>query len=111
MNEWIVSVFVLPLIIGMGGEVSKKLIVPLGDSSTGWRKIFWITFPLHAMLTGALVGIPLHNFNVPVPEAFGKELLGAMIAGTMSGAISTIGYSSIVKTLKRFLSTYAGPQA
>ena len=108
MNEWIVSIFVMPFLIGMGGEVSKKLIVPLGDASTGWRRIFWITFPLHAMLTGALLGIPLHKFGVPTPSAFGEELLGSMLAGTMSGAISTVGYSSIVKTLKRFLATYAG---
>lgn len=101
----------MPFIIGMGGEVSKKLIVPAGDSSTGWKRMFWITFPLHAMLMGALLGIPMHKFGVPVPSAFGTELLGAMIAGTMSGAISTVGYSSIVKTLKRFLSSYVGPSS
>ncbi len=108
MNEWIVSIFVMPFIIGMGGEVSKKLIVPQGDSSSGWRRIFWITFPLHAMLMGAILGIPFHKFGVPTPAAFGQEMLGSMIAGTMSGAISTVGYSSIVKTLKRFLASYAG---
>jgi len=110
MNDWIVHIFIMPFIIGMGGEVSKKLIVTSGSASSGWKKIFWITFPLHSMIFGGLLGIPMHKFNVPVPEAFGKELLGAIIAGTMSGAISTVGYSSIVKTLKRFLSTYAGPE-
>lgn len=110
MNEWIVSIFVLPLIIGMGGEVSKKFVSTSSDLSKGWKRIYWITFPLHAMCIGALLGVPIHKFGVPVPEAFGKELMGSVLAGTMSGAISTVGYSSIVKTLKRLLSSYSGPQ-
>ena len=109
MNDWIISILVVPFIIGMGGEVSKKLIVPEGDSAKGWRRIFWITFPLHAMIAGALLGIPIYKFGVPIPSVFGTELLGSVLASTMSGAISTVGYGSIVKSLKRLLSAYSGP--
>jgi hypothetical protein len=113
MQDWLIILGVVPFIIGMCGQVVRNLI--LGnrrretDAHVGWRRIYWATLPLHALIVGALTGIVGFKYGLPVPKAFGETLAGSILAYTTSGGVSVVGYDAIVKTLRRMLETYKGP--
>lgn len=100
--EWIVVLLVVPLIIGMAGQVAQRLVgAKRGDP--GWRGIYVVTVPWHAMLVGAGVGFAMFKLQGPIPEVFGSAVGGYLLAYTMSGAVSIVGYDTIVKVFKNFL--------
>lgn len=113
MQDWLIILGVVPFIIGMCGQVVRNLI--LGnrrretDAHVGWRRIYWATLPLHALIVGALTGIVGFKYGLPVPKAFGETLAGSILAYTTSGGVSVVGYDAIVKTLRRMLEAYKGP--
>ena len=113
MQDWLIILGVVPFIIGMCGQVIRN--IGLGnkrresDGHVGWRRLYWATLPLHALAVGAGVGLIGYEYGLPVPIAFGKTLAGSMLAYTLSGGVSVVGYDAIVKTLRRMLETYKGP--
>jgi len=102
MSPWI-PILASAFIIGMLGEVAKKLSgAKHGD--TGWRGVYIVTFKAHALLVGALIGLGGHFIGLPVPEVFGESLGGTVLAYAASGGVAMVAYSSIVGTIKSFIS-------
>jgi hypothetical protein len=113
MQDWLIILGVVPFIIGMCGQVIRNIVLGNkrreSDGHVGWRRLYWATLPLHALAVGAGVGLIGYEYGLPVPIAFGKTLAGSMLAYTLSGGVSVVGYDAIVKTLRRMLETYKGP--
>lgn len=112
MDNWLIILGVTPFLIGMGGQVARNIV--LGEDSSnkplkGWKRIYRVTLPLHAISVGSTVGFVGHKFGLPVPEMFGTEVGGSTLAYALSGGVAIIGYDSIVKTLKRIIEAYKGP--
>ena len=107
MQDWIVIFGIVPFIIGMCGQVARNIVLGnkrrQSDGHTGWRKIYWITLPLHALAVGAWVGFIGYKYGLPVPKVFGTTEAGTILAYTTSGGVSVVGYDVIVKTLTRML--------
>lgn len=61
-------------------------------------------------MVGAWTGLIGHKYGLPVPDAFGDKLAGSILAYTMSGGVSVVGYDAIVKTLRRLLGSYKLPE-
>lgn len=112
MDSWLIILGAAPFLIGMCGQVVRNIVLK-GESSkkepTGWRWIYKTTLPLHAMAVGSAIGFLGHKFGIPVPEAFGKEIGGSVLAYTLSGGVAVVGYDSIVKTLRNVIEVYKGP--
>lgn len=98
---------VVPFIIGMCGQVARNIVLGNkrreSDNLTGWKRIYWATLPLHALGVGAVAGLIGYKYGLPVPSAFGDTLAGSILAYTMSGGVSVVGYDAIVKTIRRML--------
>lgn len=114
MQDWIIVLGVVPFIIGMCGQVARNIVLGnnqrQGDVRTGIKRLYWATLPLHALGVGAWVGTIGYKYGLPVPEAFGDTMAGSILAYTMSGGISVVGYDAIVKTIRRMLDSYRGQQ-
>jgi len=114
MDNWLIILGVAPFLIGMAVQVTRNIV--LGEDSSkkqlkGWRKIYKITLPLHAISFGSAIGFFGYRFGLPVPEIFGNEVGGIVLAYALSGGIAIVGYDSIVKTLKRIIEVYKGPSS
>jgi len=111
MQDWLIVMGVVPFIIGMCGQVARNIVLGNkrreSDNLVGWRRIYWATLPLHALAVGAWTGLLGYKYGLPVPDAFGDTLAGSILAYTMSGGVSVVGYDAIVKTIRRML--YKGP--
>lgn len=100
-NPWI-PILAAALIIGMFGEVMKKLVgAKPGDP--GLKGVYIVTYKVHALIVGALMGLGGSYIGLPVPEVFGTALGGSVLAYTASGGVAMVGYSSIVGTIKSTL--------
>lgn len=109
MDGWIIVLGVVPFLIGMCGQVARKLVLGTEKPKNGWRgwrKVYWATLPIHAMLVGGGTGFLLYKFGAPVPDVFGKELGGYILGYTLSGGVSVVGYDVIVKTIRRILGSF-----
>lgn len=113
---WIITLGVVPFIIGMAGQVVQKLV--LGSTKLtkaqaaelkGWKKFYHTTLAWHALLVGMFIGLVGFSLGIPVPAVFGSSLGGCMLAYTFSGGVSIVGYDTIVKTLRRTLENYKLP--
>ncbi len=105
-NPWI-PILAAAFVIGMAGEVAKKLIgAKAGDK--GWRGVYHVTLPWHALLVGAAVGAAGHPIGIPVPEVFGADLGGAVLAFTLAGGLSMIAYQAIKSGLGRLVKRVFG---
>lgn len=102
--SWILVLLVLPFIIGMMGEVVKKLALPgtMPEGGwVGWRGVYFVTYKLHALCVGAVFGIGLFLFHIPWPkDVFGDSVGGAMLAGALSGGVAMVSYAAIVGVWK-----------
>lgn len=104
MSSWLVVGIVLPLIIGMMGEVFKNLVLvgptPKGGW-LGWRGVYFVTYKFHALIVGGIFGFFMFISEVPWPiDVFGKSLGSAVLAGTFAGGVAMVGYQSIVGTIR-----------
>lgn len=59
-----------------------------------------MTYKAHALVVGALVGGLGSFIGLPVPEAFGSELGGSILAYTFAGGVAMVAYPSIVGTIR-----------
>lgn len=112
MDSWLIILGIAPFLIGMGGRVARNIIIDeksLKKGLKGWRRVYKATLPLHAMGVGAVIGFFGHKLGLPVPEAFGTEVAGSVLAYTTSGGVAVVGYDSIVKTLRNIIEAYKGP--
>jgi hypothetical protein len=101
MSEW-VPIVAAALIIGMLGEVAKKLTgAKPGDK--GWRGVYIVTYKAHALAVGACVGLAGHYVGIPVPGVFGDNLGGAVLAYTLAAGVAMVGYASIVGVIKSWI--------
>jgi hypothetical protein len=96
---WAIIAIVAPLIIGMAGEVAKKL-TGAHAGARGWRGVYYVTYRAHALLAGALLGWVMHLTAGPLPAAFGEELGGYLMAYTFSGGVSMVAYDVIIKSIE-----------
>jgi len=109
MDSWLIILGVAPFLIGMCGQVAKNITLDektLKKSLKGWKRIYKLTLPLHAIGAGIAIGFVGYKFGIPVPDAFGTEIGGSILAYALSGGIAIVGYDSIVKTLLRIIETY-----
>lgn len=109
--SWVIIAIVLPFIIGMIGEVFKKLALP-GKMPvtgwTGWRGVYYVTFPAHSLFAGVIFGLFMFKAGVPWPtDVFGTNLGSAVLAGCFSGGVAVVAYDTIVKTIKRAITQVA----
>jgi len=112
MDSWIIILGVAPFLIGMGGKVARNVVLNEKSQKNGlkgWRWFYKATLPLHAMGVGAALGFFAPRLGLPVPEVFGTEVGGSVLAYTMSGGVAVVGYDSIVKTLKNIIEAFKGP--
>lgn len=117
LTDWLThpSTWIAVLVIGTCGEVAKRLILGPkkswpkdADGHTafrGWRGVYAVTYKLHALLVGALIGlIP----GIPVVESLRTEgWAGAVLQYTGNGALAMIAYASVVGTIKSAFEVYA----
>lgn len=100
------ALWVAILAIGGLGEIAKKLVLgPKSkwpkDGFRGWRGVYAVTYKAHAMFVGALAGwlLPL-----PVASSFAEDgQAGRAMFYLGAGALSMIGYATIVGNIKTFL--------
>lgn len=134
MFEWIVILLVVPFIIGMVGALVKRHVLgpksewpvrapeppvppggayrdnvkpktfPPGSGFTGFRRFYFVTLGWHPLVVGALVGLVGHFIGIPVPPGFSDSIGGALVAYLFAGGVASIGYDTIVKTIKRIIS-------
>lgn len=110
-DQYIVIALFAPLLIGACGAVAQKLILgprnawPPGGFP-GWRGVYHVTVPLHAILVGAVLGLVGHRAGLPVPAVFGEDLGGAVLAYAVAGALSAAYYDAVVKTAKRVIERF-----
>jgi hypothetical protein len=111
MNDWIIILGVAPFLIGMGGKVARDLVLNKSSKKElkGWRWLYKTTLPLHAMAVGSVLGFSAPKLGLPIPEVFGTEIGGYLLAYTLSGGVAVIGYDSIVKTLRSVIEAYRNP--
>jgi hypothetical protein len=109
------STWIAVLVIGTCGEVAKRLI--LGPKKhwpkdadghvafRGWRGVYAVTYKLHALLVGAVIGlIP----GIPVVESLQSDgWAGAVLQYAGDGALAMVAYASVVGTIKSAFETYA----
>jgi len=103
-------VIITALVLGTLGEVSKRTIsAKAGDK--GWRGVYYVTLPAHAVILGGLIGlIPW----LPVPDELtkpGYEFAGRLGTGVLSGVVCKVGYDLIISTIRRMLSQGRGATA
>ena len=87
MQDWLIILGVVPFIIGMCGQVARNIVLGNNqresDVRIGWKRIYWATLPLHALLVGASTGLIGYKYGLPIPLAFGKTLAGSILAYTL----------------------------
>lgn len=94
------QVLITSLAIGTLLEIAKPLInAKPGDK--GWRGVFYVTLPAHAVLVGALLGCipwlpPLESLIKP-----GYENVGRFATYLLAGIVCKLGYDSFISTTKR----------
>lgn len=97
---------VAAVVIGMAGEVAKKLVLGSGPMpATGYRGlkgVYYVTYKVHALVVGAAIGYIGHAFGgMPLPEAFSTDgPSGAILNYAGTGAAAMLGYAGLVGTLK-----------
>lgn len=94
------TVIIAALSIGAIGEVVKRL-VRAKEGDKGWRGVFYVTLPAHAVVAGMLIGlIPwLPPIDALVKE--GYEAAGRFGTYTLAGIVCKLGYDSFISTSKR----------
>lgn len=94
------TVIIAALAIGAIGEVVKRL-VRAKEGDTGWRGVFYVTLPAHAVVAGMLIGlIPwLPPIDALVKE--GYEAAGRFGTYTLAGIVCKLGYDSFISTSRR----------
>ena len=119
--DWLThpSTWIAVLVIGTCGEAAKRLI--LGPKKRpkkswpkdadghvafrGWRGVYAVTYKLHALLVGALIGLAP---GIPVVESLRTEgWAGAVLQYAGDGALAMIAYASVVGTIKSAFEVYA----
>lgn len=118
--QWIVILIVAPLFIGYLGPQVRVLVLgsvenwPVnparpaakpGSGFTGIRRVYWITYAIHAPIVGCLVGLVGYWAMIPRPDTFGTGLAGAVLAYGFAGVVSVIGYNAIVTTIRRAIAS------
>jgi len=104
MSPWI-PLLSAAFIIGMLGEVAKKLVnAKPGDK--GLKGVYIVTYKAHALFVGALLGLALFGLKGPVPEVFGVECGGYVLAYATAGGIAMVGYASIVGVIKSAIENF-----
>lgn len=105
--DWIIILIVAPFLIGMVGEVIKKLTGAKAGNK-GWRGVYFVTYKVHAIVAGVLVGLAMYAGHGPVPEVFHSVIedesragiSGYMLAYAFSGGVAMVAYATIVGTIK-----------
>lgn len=99
--------------VGMLGEVAKKLVLgPRAkwpkDGFRGWRGVYYVTLPLHAMAAGVALwwGPALLGYPLPVSAAFDGDG-GYALFGLGVGALSVVGYATFVEGVQRALKSWS----
>jgi len=116
LTDWLThpSTWIAVLVIGTLGEVAKRLILgpkktwPKDDDGhiafTGWRGVYAVTYKVHALLVGALIGLVP---GIPVIESLRTEgWAGAVLQYTGNGALAMVVYASLVGTIKQAFEVY-----
>lgn len=101
--EWITVIIILPFIIGMLGEIAKKLVLrgKMPDAGwMGWRGVYYVTYRAHALAVGAGFGAGAKAMGIPFPELFGDTIASGALAGAFAGGVAMVGYATIVKTIQ-----------
>jgi hypothetical protein len=101
--EWITVLIILPFIIGMMGEIVKKLVLrgPMPKTGwPGWRGVYYVTYRAHALAVGAGFGAACAAVAIPFPELFGGTVAGGALAGAFAGGVAMVAYATIVKTIQ-----------
>ena len=90
------------LFLGLGLEVLKRFVGPTAGKR-GWRGVYEVTMPLHAMALGALLGLVP---GLPRPTSFGVETAGGVLFYLSAGVLSVLAYDvvrrGVVKAVERF---------
>jgi Flp pilus assembly pilin Flp len=104
------ALWISVLIIGLAGQVAKKLI--LGDPDDmpkngyrGFKGVYYVTYKAHAVIVGAMGGmIP----GLPVTEAMETDgMAGSVMFYAGAGALAMIVYASVVGTIKNAFENYS----
>ncbi|MGD9749362.1 MAG: hypothetical protein AB7W59_00040 [Acidimicrobiia bacterium] len=101
--EWITVLIILPFIIGMLGEMAKKLILrgKMPEAGwPGWRGVYYVTYRAHALAVGAGFGAGCAALGIPFPALFGGNVAGGALAGAFAGGVAMVAYAGIVKTIQ-----------
>lgn len=82
------------------GQVAKRLVFKSGKTagSIGWRGVYYVTMPLHAILVGIAIGA---SNMLPAPRFLGDRLLGKVIWYALAGAIAPMCFSAVQNILKQ----------
>ena len=98
-NHW--PFLVVALLLGVIGEVLKKIIIPHGSRGLkGWRWVWNVTLPLHAALVGFLLGLlPL----LPCPETVCASVGIKGLYYAAAGMLSSYVYAGVKHVAKEKL--------
>lgn len=93
--------FVVALILGMSGEVIKRLVLPNGSKGLkGWRWVWNVTLPVHAAAIGFVLG--LMPF-MPCPTDICSSGFSRGLYYSASGMLSSYIYAAMKHIAKERL--------
>jgi len=119
LQDTISSPVFLTLVVVIGGviEVLKQAVLgkeKLSDADkralAGVKRGFFVTLRLQAMGMGAGCGWALTLIGFEVPNSYDATgVAGAVLFGTLAGAVAQIGYNVVIGAFRDWLATKSKP--
>lgn len=75
----------------------------------GWRGVWYVTLPLHAVLVGGVLGVAAKT--LPVPPGMGEGVAGRVLWYALSGALGVVSYDVLKGIIKHQAAAKSGDDA
>lgn len=108
--SWILPLVALGAALSFLGEFVNRLIFPGAGgkaAARGWRRVWYLTLPLHASLAACVIGALATS--LPCPESFGSGVVGRALYFGLGGIFAPTLYNLAKGFLKTATENAAQP--